>query len=156
MKIQNILFLVCSFFLVSCQNIQIKRNTVDVATTAYTSKERDHIKYGIKNACGTPLKIGQCAADWSIFPVDTVLKIGGSLYTVTDYGSALCDKKRDGRPIIDIYCPTRKQMNKWGVRYFDDVQVIKWGSYKKSLTILESRLKYRHCRSMWQKLRNKI
>jgi 3D (Asp-Asp-Asp) domain-containing protein len=153
MKIQNILFLVCSLFLVSCQNI--KKNTVDIATTAYTSKERDHIKYGVKNASGTTLKVGQIAADWSVFPVDTVLKINGNNYTVTDYGSALVDKERDGRPIVDIYCPTRKQMNKWGVRYFDDVQVVRWGSIEKSLTILESRLKYRHCRSMWQKIKKR-
>lgn len=129
--------------------------TVNIATTAYTSKERDHLKYGAKNAMGTRLEVGQIATSWDLFPVGTKLKIDNHIYTVTDYGSALVNKTRDGRPIVDIYQPSRSKMNKWGVRYFDDVEVVEWGDYDKSLKLLKDRTKYRHCRHMYEQIKNR-
>jgi 3D (Asp-Asp-Asp) domain-containing protein len=154
---KTIYSIILAFTLCQCSAPVFRQKTVDVATTAYTSKERDHLKYGIKTAAGTQLAVNKSAAsDWSVFPVGTKLEINHIVYEIDDYGSALVAKTRKGLPIVDIYQPTRKQMNKWGVRFFTGVKVIQWGSYEKSLTILQSRLKYSHCRQMYQQIKNKI
>jgi len=123
---------------------------VGVKTTAYTHDESDHIEYGARTAVGTPLRHGQirsAAADWSIYPVGTVFQIQGdpSLYIVDDYGSALV-----GTKTIDLYKPTFSAMNRWGTRRVT-IQVIKWGSFEKSLAILKPRTaaaKASHVRKM--------
>lgn len=121
---------------------------VGVKTTAYTHDESDHIEYGARTAVGTPLRHGQirsAAADWSIYPVGTVFQIKGdpSLYVVDDYGSALV-----GTKTIDLYKPSFSAMNLWGTRRVT-IQVIKWGSFEKSLVILKPRAyKAPHIRRM--------
>src|SRR5688500_7821894 len=87
-----------------------------VKTTAYTHTERDHRKYGAATATGERLKYGKvrsAATDWSVYPVGTVFKIDGEphLYQVDDYGSALV-----GTNTIDLYKPTKRDMNAWGAK----------------------------------------
>jgi len=119
-----------------------------VRTTAYTHSESDHIAYGARTAVGTQLKHGQirsAAADWSIYPVGTVFQIQGdsSLYIVDDYGSALV-----GTKTIDLYKPSFSAMNRWGTRHVT-INVLKWGSFEKSLAILKPRAsKASHVRKM--------
>ncbi|OAI56949.1 hypothetical protein AYO49_03190 [Verrucomicrobiaceae bacterium SCGC AG-212-N21] len=112
----------------------------DVRTTAYTHTESDHIVHGTGSAAGGQLKYGKvrsAAADWSVYPVGTVFQIDGdsSLYEVDDYGSALV-----GTETIDIYKPCKATMNEWGVRHVN-INVVRWGSFEKSLVILKPREK---------------
>ena len=120
---------------------------LSVRTTAYTHTEADSLPYGKKNAMGSTLRHGivrSAAADWSRFPVGTIFKIEGdsSVYQIDDYGSALV-----GTNTIDIYKPTKSAMNAWGVRHVK-IQILKWGSFDKSLDILEDRTRYKHVRRM--------
>jgi len=122
-----------------------------VRTTAYTHSESDHIQYGARTAVGSTLKYGlvrSAAADWSVYPVGTIFQIEGSphIYQVDDYGSALV-----GTNTIDIYQPTRAQMNAWGVKNVN-IRVIKWGSFSKSLAIMRDRTKNDHVRRMVQRI----
>lgn len=116
-------------------------------TTAYHSKEADHIVYGTKSAYGTNLRYGKvrsAAADWSRFPVGTVFRIVGlpHLFIVDDYGSALV-----GKDTLDLYTRSQQEMNFWGVRHVK-VEFLRWGSYDKSFELLSQRLQYPHCRQM--------
>lgn len=119
-----------------------------VRTTAYCHDESDHIVYGSKNALGTPLKFGSvrsAAADWSRYPVGTRFRIANQpdvVYVVDDYGSALV-----GTGTIDIYKPSRSQMNAWGVRHVN-IEVLQWGSYERSMAIMKDRMKWPHVRRM--------
>ena len=120
-----------------------------VRTTAYTHSESDHIKYGRKTAVGSQLKRStsytSAAADWSRFPVGTTFRMKGSRtnYVIDDYGSALV-----GTDTIDIYHTSKSAMNRWGVRHVD-IEITKWGDYKKSRQILSQRTNYKHCRQMY-------
>ena len=132
-----------------------QRRSQTVRTTAYTHSERDHRRYGRKNAVGTTLKYGStrsAAADWSIFPMGTKFRIEGdpSLYVIDDYGSALV-----GKHTIDLYKPSRGSMNAWGVRHVE-IQVIEWGSEEKSLELLKGRSGYQHVREMIRGLEKKV
>ncbi|MDB6004103.1 MAG: hypothetical protein JWR15_1090 [Prosthecobacter sp.] len=129
----------------------LNRNSqMRVRTTAYTHDESDHIVYGVKNAIGTNLRFGSvrsAAADWSRFPVGTQFRIAGQpgvTYVVDDYGSALV-----GTGTIDLYKPNRSQMDDWGVRHVD-IEVIQWGSYEKSMSLMRDRTKWRHVRAMME------
>lgn len=118
-----------------------------VKTTAYTHSERDHRKYGAATATGERLKYGtvrSAATDWSVYPVGTVFKIEGEpyLYQVDDYGSALV-----GTNTIDLYKPTKGAMNQYGSKQVN-IQVVKWGSFSKSLAIMKPRTKYPHIKAM--------
>lgn len=119
-----------------------------VRTTAYTHSESDHIAYGPRNAVGTRLKYNEqvrsAAADWSVYPLGTRFKIKGEpyIYEVDDYGSALV-----GTGTIDIYQPTRALMRQWGRRVVE-IQIIQWGSSKRSMETLAGRTRYRHCARM--------
>lgn len=119
-----------------------------VRTTAYTHSEMDHLKYGPRNALGTPLRytnqMRSAAADWSVYPLGTLFKIKGEPYTyvVDDYGSALV-----GTGTIDIYQPTKELMRKWGRRIVE-IEIIRWGSSKLSMETLASRTRYQHCAKM--------
>lgn len=122
-----------------------------VRTTAYTHSESDHLTYGKKSAAGGNLKYGNvrsAAADWSVYPVGTTFQIEGdsTVYEIDDYGSALV-----GTGTIDIYKPTKASMNDWGVRNVK-INVLKWGSFDKSLAIMRPRSKYPHIRQMVQKI----
>jgi 3D (Asp-Asp-Asp) domain-containing protein len=108
---------------------------VEIRTTAYTHTEASHLKYGVRNAVGGPLRYGKvrsAAADWSRFPLGTLFRIGGSpeIYEIDDYGSALV-----GKNTIDLYKPTTQSMRQWGVRQVE-IEVIAWGSLEKSLKVL--------------------
>lgn len=119
-----------------------------VRTTAYTHNEDDHLIYGSKNAAGTQLRytnrVRSAAADWSFYPLGTTFRIKGLpyLYVVDDYGSALT-----GTGTVDIYKPTKEIMNLWGRRNVE-LQVVQWGSFTRSATVLAQRQKFDHCRQM--------
>ncbi|WP_395718687.1 3D domain-containing protein [Prosthecobacter sp.] len=135
--------------LIAASNLH-RNSQMRVRTTAYTHSESDHIVYGVKNAIGTNLKFGNvrsAAADWSRFPVGTKFRIAGQpdvIYEVDDYGSALV-----GTVTIDLYKPSRSQMDAWGVRHVD-IEVIKWGSYERSMQLMRDRTKWRHVRAMME------
>lgn len=140
----------------SAANIPEKNlnKTICVRTTAYTHSERDHAKYGRKNAVGTKLLSGNirsAAADWSVFPVGTLFKIENrpEVFVIDDYGSALV-----GTRTIDIYHTSKKAMRNWGVRYIN-ITILKLGCYTRSAQILASRLKYSHTRKMFVSINNK-
>lgn len=140
----------------SCSSTGTFRNAKQingVRTTAYTHTESDHKKYGKATASGAQLKYGSvrsAATDWSVYPVGTVFKIEGEphLYQVDDYGSALV-----GTNTIDLYKPTKSAMNAWGARHVN-IQVVKWGSFSKSLAIMKPRTKYPHIRQMVARIEN--
>jgi 3D (Asp-Asp-Asp) domain-containing protein len=119
-----------------------------VRTTAYTHSECDHLVYGNKNAAGTELRytnrVRSAAADWSFYPLGTTFRIKGLpyLYVVDDYGSALT-----GTGTVDIYKPTKDIMNLWGRRNVE-LQVVQWGSFTRSATVLSQRQSFDHCRQM--------
>lgn len=116
-------------------------------TTAYHSREADHIKYGQASAYGTPLRYGKvrsAAADWSRFPVGTVFRVVGlpHLFIIDDYGSALV-----GKDTLDLYTRSKQEMNYWGARHVK-VEFLRWGNYDLSYKLLAQRQHYPHCRQM--------
>ena len=127
-----------------------------VRTTAYTHSERDHLAYGPRNAVGTALKytssVRSAAADWSVYPLGTTFRIKGQpyLYVVDDYGSALV-----GTGTIDLYKPSRGQMNAWGVRHVD-IEVLEWGSFERSRSYLQGRTRYPHVRQMFFDIQRRL
>jgi 3D (Asp-Asp-Asp) domain-containing protein len=129
---------------------------MSVRTTAYCHDESDHLAYGVRSAVGTPLKFGSvrsAAADWSRYPVGTLFRIAGQpdvVYEVDDYGSALV-----GTGTIDLYKPSRGMMNDWGVRNVD-IQVIRWGSYQRSMDIMKERARWPHVRQMMDGIQTQI
>jgi len=132
-------------------------NEFVVRTTAYTHLEEDSLPYGTKNAYGSELKFSRtlrsAAADWSRYPVGTVFKIKGLPYNyvVDDYGSALV-----GTDTIDLYKPSHAEMNAWGARNVG-IEVIQWGSFDKSLEILDGRKgKAGHVDEMLGSIKRKI
>ncbi len=120
-----------------------------VRTTAYTHSESDHLAYGARNAIGTTLQyndeVRSAAADWSVYPLGTKFKIKGEPYTyiVDDYGSALV-----GTGTIDIYQPNKQLMRQWARRIVE-IEVIEWGSSRRSMEILAGRRKAGHCSRMY-------
>jgi 3D (Asp-Asp-Asp) domain-containing protein len=118
-----------------------------VKTTAYSASVEDNGDNDGRNALGRPLKSGRvtsAAADWSRWPVGTRFRIveTGKEYIVDDYGSALV-----GTGTIDLYKTSDAQVDRWGVRRVT-IEVLEWGSPKKSLQILRERRGMRHIREM--------
>lgn len=149
----KILFLLACASLISCTSIQAPKKNVYAKITAYCRQESDHIKYKNLAANGSELKVGvHLASDWSVFPVDTLIKINDRVYQISDYGSALVDKPI---PVIDLYVENKKQMYNWGVKY-QEVEIIQMGDYEKSARILKKRLKYKHCDVMYRKIQEKL
>ena len=64
------------------------------------------------------------------------------MYQVDDYGFAL-----SGTNTIDLYKPSREEMNAWGVRGVT-IENLQWGDPKQSLAILRQRSRYRHVQRM--------
>jgi 3D (Asp-Asp-Asp) domain-containing protein len=91
-----------------------------------------------------PPRIGSAAADWSRWPVGTTFRLvrTGQVYKIDDYGWALA-----GRNTIDLYMSSKADMNRWGVRH-EPIEIIKWGDRQASLSLLEARQHYKHCRRM--------
>jgi len=114
-----------------------------VRTTAYTSSEPG----GHHDACGGRLSCGavhSAAADWSRYPVGTRFRIveTGDICEIDDYGGALI-----GTNTIDLYKDTRRQMRNWGVRMVH-IEILEWGSARRSLEILTPRSRNRRIRPM--------
>jgi hypothetical protein len=61
---------------------------------------------------------------------------------VDDYGWALA-----GRNTIDLYMPSRREMNSWGARE-ENIQILQWGDPNESLRMLQAHQGYRHIRRM--------
>ncbi len=120
-----------------------------VRTTAYTHTEPG----GIRNAIGGRLRFGtekrSAASDWSWMPLGTRFRMlsNGQEYLIEDYGSALV-----GRKTVDLYFPTRRQMNAWGLRH-EEIEILEWGSEAMSLKMLTPRTRNRHVAVMVALLR---
>ena len=102
-------------------------------------------KHGTKKVVVTRKpQIGSAAADWSRWPAGTVFRLisTGQVYRVDDYGWALA-----GRNTIDLYMPSRREMNSWGARE-ENIQVLQWGDPNASLRMLQAHQGYRHIRRM--------
>ena len=89
-------------------------------------------------------RIGSAAADWSRWPAGTSFRLlsTGQIYRVDDYGWALA-----GRNTIDLYMPSRHEMNSWGARE-ENIQILQWGDSNASLRMLQAHQGYRHIRRM--------
>jgi 3D (Asp-Asp-Asp) domain-containing protein len=119
----------------------------NVHTTAYTHTESDHLAYGRKSAMGTTLRTGSvnsAAADWARWPAGTLFRIcsTGELYEVDDYGWALTGRNR-----IDLYKPSHRAMNAWGLRY-ERIEVLRWGDAWVSYRKMKPAAKYAHVAQM--------
>ena len=102
-------------------------------------------KHGTKKVVVTSKpQIGSAAADWSRWPAGTVFRLisTGQVYRVDDYGWALA-----GRNTIDLYMPSRRDMNSWGARV-ENIQILQWGDSAASLRALQAHQGYRHIRRM--------
>jgi 3D (Asp-Asp-Asp) domain-containing protein len=126
-----------------------------VRTTAYFDGEADHRRYTNHNALGTVLQTGplnSAAADWSRWPAGTVFRLlpAGQTYIIDDYGWDLA-----GRNTIDLYMPTREQMDAWGLRHVD-IQILQWGDPRLSYDTLRPRASYAHVARMLRELRPQL
>jgi 3D (Asp-Asp-Asp) domain-containing protein len=126
-----------------------------VRTTAYFDGERDHLRYTNHNALGTVLQTGplnSAAADWGRWPAGTVFRLlpTGQTYIIDDYGWDLA-----GRNTIDLYMPTREQMDAWGLRHMD-IQILQWGDPRASYATLLPRSSYAHVTRMLKELRPQL
>lgn len=126
-----------------------------VRTTAYFDGEADHLRYTNHNALGGTLQAGQlnsAAADWGRWPAGTMFRIlqTGKTYVVDDYGWALA-----GRNTLDLYMPTREQMDAWGVHHVD-IQILQWGDPRASYDTLLPRASHRHVARMLRELRPQV
>ncbi|MDB6150170.1 MAG: hypothetical protein JWQ44_1618 [Chthoniobacter sp.] len=125
-----------------------------VRTTAYTHTEADHRKYSNRTAAGGRLQYGHvksAACDWSRWPAGTLFRIRetGEVHEVDDYGWALA-----GTNTIDLYKPSRRSMNNWGVRRVN-IEILRWGDVQRSLAILRPRSKHRHVRRMLDQINDR-
>lgn len=121
-----------------------------VRTTAYTHTEPGGIVNGVGGRLRFKSAVRSAAADWSWLPLGTRFRMTGNPqeYVIEDYGSALVNKQT-----IDLYMPTRRLMNAWGVR-FVDIDILEWGSKPMSLKLLEGRQRKQHVRTMVAQLRS--
>lgn len=126
---------------------QMGQRVENVRTTAYTYGAAENGAYPSSNAIGTPLKAGKvrsAAADWSRWPLGTRFRVieNGQEYIVDDIGSAMV-----GTSTIDLFKPSSREMNRWGVRRVT-IEILEWGSPDRSLQILMKRRSFRHVRDM--------
>lgn len=71
-----------------------------------------------KTATGRKARVGLCAADWSVFPVGTLIFIEGYGWCeVQDRGGAVRGRH------VDLFFPTRKEALDWGVKKMDVVAI---------------------------------
>lgn len=118
--------------------------TYYVRTTSYTGKY---------NALGQHLQHGavtSAASDWSRFPVGTRFRVieSGKCYIIDDYGSAMV-----GTKTIDLCTPSISAMNAWGTRQVN-IEILEWGSPRRSLEILSPRQRAWYVRRMVESLQN--
>ena len=126
-----------------------------VRTTAYTHTEGDHLRHGCQTCIGTTLRydaVHSAAADWSRWPLGTTFRLldTGEVCEVDDIGWALA-----GRNTIDLYKPSRGEMNGWGTRTVN-IEILRWGSDERSLALLRKRSKFRHAQRMAADLEKRI
>jgi 3D (Asp-Asp-Asp) domain-containing protein len=127
------------------------RRIQNVRTTAYTHKEGGS---GYHNALDCRLSgqhVMSAASDWSHYPLGTRFRIASTNeeYIIDDYGGALI-----GTDTIDLYKPSRLDMQRWGVRHVD-IDILQWGSEEQSLKVLAPRMKHRCARQMVASLQQK-
>ncbi len=132
---------------------QIGQRLEAIRTTAYTYGAACNGDHPSSNALGKPLKAGSlrsAAADWSLYPVGTRFRVveNGQEYVVDDYGSAMV-----GNGTIDLFKPSAREMNSWGVRKVT-IEILEWGSPERSLKILSGRKQMRHIREMVSRLKD--
>jgi len=115
-----------------------------VRTTAYTQSEPGGWANGIGGRLRYSMHNSSAASDWSWLPVGTRFRMicTGRTYIIEDYGSALV-----GRRTIDLFYPSRALMNQWGMRHVE-IEILEWGSARKSLEVLGSRRRHPQCRAM--------
>ena len=115
-----------------------------VRTTAYTQTEPGGWANGIGGRLRYNMTDSSAASDWSWLPVGTRFRMvsTGRKYVIEDYGSALV-----GRRTIDLFYPSRALMNKWGMRHVE-IEILEWGSARKSLEVLGDRRRNPHVRTM--------
>jgi len=91
------------------------------------------------------------ASDWSRFPLGTRFRVVDTKeeYIIDDYGTALV-----GTETIDLYKPSRLEMQRWGMRHVD-IDILQWGSEEESLKVLGPRAKNRTVRQMIAELQKK-
>lgn len=130
---------------------------VRAKASAYAAGSADNGQWAGRTAIGTPLRSGavtSAAADWSKFPVGTKFRVveTGRVYLVDDYGSAMVGKVK-----VDLFTPSTKQMDKWGVRNVT-LEILEWGNREKSLALLAGRTasRYSHIRKMVASLRDQV
>lgn len=136
------------------ENPLARAPVMKIRTTAYTHTESDHLAHGCRNALGTQLRCGgvnSAAADWSRFPAGTIFRImaTGEIYEVDDYGWMLA-----GTNTIDLYKPSRRAMNDWGVRRVT-IEVLRWGDVRSSYLVLKPREEYRHVKRMVKQIESR-
>ena len=124
----------------------LSSNRLHVRTTAYTGKYNaicGRLSYG---------PVISAASDWSQFPVGTRFRIctTGQTYEIDDFGSALI-----GTRTIDLCMPHSRAMHQWGVRWVD-IDVLQWGSPRRSLEILTPRQGSWMARRMTTTLRRQV
>ena len=130
---------------------------VTAKASAYAAGTADNGRWAGRTAIGTPLRSGaitSAAADWSKFPLGTKFRVlqTGRVYQVDDYGSAMVGKVK-----VDLFTPSTKQMDQWGVRNVT-LEIMEWGNREKSLALLSSRTasRYSHIRKMVASLRDQV
>lgn len=73
-----------------------------------------------KTASNTPVRVGVCAADWSVFPKGTVVKIPHyGFCRVEDTGSAVKGLH------LDLFFETEAEARQWGVQQHE-VVIVEW------------------------------
>jgi 3D (Asp-Asp-Asp) domain-containing protein len=130
---------------------------VPAKASAYSSGAADNAQWVGRTAIGTSLRSGainSAASDWSKFPLGTKFRVveTGKIYQVDDYGSAMVGKMK-----VDLFTPSTKAMNSWGVRNVT-LEILEWGDRKKSLALLMTRAgaRYAHIRKMIASLRDQV
>ena len=115
-----------------------------VRTTAYTQTEPGGWANGIGGRLRYNMTDSSAASDWSWLPVGTRFHMccTGRNYVIEDYGSALV-----GRRTIDLFCPSRGLMRQWGCRNVE-IEILEWGSPRKSLEVLGERRRHPQVRAM--------
>ena len=115
-----------------------------VRTTAYTQTEPGGWANGIGGRLRYNMSNSSAASDWSWLPVGTRFRMlcTGRNYVIEDYGSALV-----GRRTIDLFCPSRGLMRQWGMRHVE-IEILEWGSPRKSLEVLGDRRRHPQVRKM--------
>ena len=115
-----------------------------VRTTAYTQTEPGGWANGIGGRLRYNMTNSSAASDWSWLPVGTRFRMlcTGRNYVIEDYGSALV-----GRRTIDLFYPSRSLMRQWGMRHVE-IEILEWGSARRSLEVLGDRRRNPHVRKM--------